>query len=62
MNLVKYFAILQTLNKELLKKITMDDVRNLPKVEDVSLNTDKLQSYGIKQKGIEESIKEILAQ
>ena len=50
------------LEKKLLKKITMDDVRNLPKVEDVSLNTDKLQSYGIKQKGIEESIKEILAQ
>ncbi len=50
------------LNKGLLNKITMDDIQNLPIVEDVSLNTDKLQSYGIKQKGIEESIKEILEQ
>ncbi len=49
------------LNKSLLEKITMDDIPGLPKVEDVSMNTEKLQSYGIKQKRIEESIKEILS-
>lgn len=48
------------LDKTLLQKITMDDVPDLPKVQDVSLNTDKLKSLGIKQKSIEESIKEIL--
>ncbi len=48
------------LEKSLLEKITMDDIPSLPKVEDVSMNTDKLQSLGIKQKGIEESINEIL--
>lgn len=46
-------------DKSLLKKIKLDDVPQLPKVKDVSLNTDKLQSYGIKLKGIEESIKEM---
>ena len=38
----------------------MDGMPDVPKVEDVSLNTDKLQSYGIQQKSIVESIKEIL--
>ena len=52
---------IENLDKGLLEKITMDDVLGLPKVEDVSMNTDKLQSYGIKLKGIEESIKEILS-
>jgi len=47
-------------NKNLLQKIKMSDIPELPKVEDVSLNTDKLQSFGIKQKRIEESIIEIL--
>jgi dTDP-4-dehydrorhamnose reductase len=49
------------LNKFLLEKITMDDIPGLPIVEDVSMNTEKLQSYGVKQKGIEESINEILS-
>ena len=44
-------------DKSLLQKITLDDVLQLPKVEDVSLNTDKLQSLGIKQMSIEESIR-----
>jgi len=44
-------------DKSLLEKIKLDDVPELPKVEDVSLNTDKLLSFGIKQKSIEESIK-----
>jgi dTDP-4-dehydrorhamnose reductase len=47
-------------DKSLLIKSTMDDVPELPKVEDVSLDTDKLKSYGIKQKSITESIEEIL--
>ena len=47
-------------NKELLVKITMDQVPSMPKVEDVSMDTTKLQSYGIKQRSIEEMIYEIL--
>jgi len=43
-------------DKSLLEKISLNDVPDLSKVEDVSLNTDKLQSLGIKQKSIEESI------
>ena len=48
------------LDKSLLKKITMDDIPDLPKVEDVSMNTERLQSFGIEQRGIEDSINEIL--
>ncbi len=48
------------LDKNLLMKIKMDDVPNLAKVEDVSMNTSKLQSNGIKQKSIDEMILEIL--
>ncbi|MEJ2613494.1 MAG: SDR family oxidoreductase [Ignavibacteriaceae bacterium] len=48
------------LDRAHLEKITMDDIPGLPKVEDVSMNTERLQSFGIKQKGIEESINEIL--
>jgi dTDP-4-dehydrorhamnose reductase len=47
-------------DKSLLQKITLDDVPELPKVEDVSLNTDKLQSHGFKQMSIEESISKII--
>ena len=47
-------------DNRLLEKIRMSDVPQLPKVEDVSLNTDKLKSIGIKQKSVGESIKEIL--
>jgi hypothetical protein len=38
----------------------MKDMSNLPQVEDVSLNTNKLSSLGIKQKSIEESIHNML--
>jgi dTDP-4-dehydrorhamnose reductase len=48
------------LDKSLLEKITMDDIPGLPKVEDVSMNTERLQSFGIEQRGIEDSINEIL--
>jgi len=48
-------------DKSLLQKITMDEVPGLPKVEDVSLNTDKLQSFGFKLKSIEENISKIIS-
>jgi dTDP-4-dehydrorhamnose reductase len=47
-------------DKRLIQKITMSEIPGYPAVEDVSLNTEKLQSYGIDIKSIEESIKEIL--
>jgi dTDP-4-dehydrorhamnose reductase len=45
-------------DEKLLVKIKMDDVPSLPKVEDVSMNTEKLQSYGIKSKSVDEMILE----
>ncbi len=47
-------------NKDFIQKISVKDIPDYPAVEDVSMNTEKLQSLGIKQKSIEESIKEIL--
>ena len=47
-------------DKRLIQKISMNEIPGYPAVEDVSLDTEKLQSYGIKIKGIEQSIKEIL--
>ena len=47
-------------DKELLVKIRMDDVPKLSKVEDVSMDTTKLQSFGIRQRVIEEMIYEVL--
>ncbi len=47
-------------DKSLLQKISLDDIPELPKVEDVSLNTDKLRSFGIKTNTIEESILKII--
>jgi dTDP-4-dehydrorhamnose reductase len=49
-----------SLDKSLLVKIRMDEMPELPKVEDVSMDTTKLQSFGIKQKSIEEMIYENL--
>lgn len=48
------------INKDLLVKIRMDDLPSLPKVGDVSMNTHKLQFYGIRQKSIAEMILEIV--
>jgi len=45
--------------ENLIKGITMDEIQNLPKVEDVSLNTTKLQSYGIKINSVSDSINRI---
>ena len=47
-------------NKNLLVKIKLDDVPQLPKVEDVSLNIDKMKSYGLEPKSLNEMIKEVL--
>ncbi len=48
------------LDKSLIEKISMEEFKDLPMVADVSMNTEKLQSYGIKIKSVEESINEIL--
>ena len=47
-------------DKNLLQKITTDNIPNYPKVEDVSLNTGKLQSLGLKSRTIEENILELI--
>lgn len=47
-------------DKNLMQKIKMDEIPNFPKVEDVSLNTEKLQSLGIKPRTIEENLREII--
>lgn len=47
-------------NKSLLQKITIDELPKVPKVEDVSLNTGKLQSFGIKQETIKENILKLI--
>jgi dTDP-4-dehydrorhamnose reductase len=44
------------LDKNLLVKISMNDVPEIAKVEDVSMNTDKLKSYLIEQKSLDEMI------
>ncbi len=47
-------------DKSLLEKNSLIDVPQLPKVKDVSLNTDKLQSLGFKQMSIEERISKLI--
>ena len=44
----------------LIQKITMNDIPNFPKVEDVSLNIEKLQSCGLEPRSFEENIREII--
>lgn len=51
---------LAKLDKNNLIKIKMDDIPEITKVEDVSMNTEKLQSFGIKQKSIDEMILNLL--
>jgi dTDP-4-dehydrorhamnose reductase len=48
------------LDKSLIEKISMEEFKDLPMVADVSMNTEKLQSYGIKIKSVDKSINEIL--
>jgi hypothetical protein len=40
----------------------MNDLPELPQAADVSLNTEKLQSYGIKVNSLDNSIKEIISE
>ncbi len=47
-------------DKNLLTKITMDDVTEVAKVEDVSMSTYKLESFGFIQKTLDEMILKIL--
>lgn len=47
-------------DKNLLQKITMDDILNFPKVEDVSLNISKLLSLELKPKSLEANISEMI--
>jgi len=47
-------------DKNLIIKIKLDDVPELPKVEDVSLNIEKLKSFGLIPKSVDEMIEEVL--
>lgn len=47
------------LNKDLLIKIKLDDMPELPKVEDVSLNIEKMRSFGLSPKSLNEMIKDV---
>ncbi len=47
-------------DKSLIQRISMNELPDYPAVEDVSLNTEKLQTLGIVQKSIEESVKQML--
>jgi dTDP-4-dehydrorhamnose reductase len=49
-------------DSSLIQQTSMYDVSDVPDAADVSMNTDKLQSYGIKLKSIDESLLEILNQ
>lgn len=47
-------------DRSLIESISMSELPGLHKVADVSMNTDRLQSLGLKQKSLEESIVKIL--
>lgn len=47
------------LNEDLLIKIKLDDMPELPKVEDVSLNIEKMRSFGLSPKSLNEMIKDV---
>ncbi|HZH71673.1 MAG TPA: sugar nucleotide-binding protein [Mariniphaga sp.] len=47
-------------DKSLIDKISMNEIEDIPMAADVSLNTDKLQSYGIKLKSIDDSVREVI--
>lgn len=48
------------LDEKLLEKISMYQIKELTHVADVSMNVDKLKSFGVKPKSIEDALKEIL--
>jgi dTDP-4-dehydrorhamnose reductase len=47
-------------DKSLLDKISMDEIPELPKVEDVSLDISRLKSLGIEPPGVKENMHEII--
>lgn len=47
-------------DKKLLIKIKLDDMPELPKVEDVSMNIDKLKSFDLIPKQLDEMIREVI--
>ena len=47
-------------DENLIQKISSDEIPDYPKVEDVSLNIEKLQSLGIKPRTIQENISEMI--
>lgn len=49
-------------DNELIIGISMDDAVNIPRVPDVSMDTKKLRSLGIKQHTVRESIRKILSE
>ncbi len=49
-------------DKNLISRISMHDIKGIHKVADVSMNTEKLNSFGLIQKDLDESIREILIQ
>jgi dTDP-4-dehydrorhamnose reductase len=53
------FCKLRGFNVDLLGKTSMYDFHDLPHVADVSMNVDKLLSYGYKLKSVDESLAEI---
>jgi len=48
-------------DKNLISGISMQDVKAIHRVADVSMNTEKLNSLGLIQKGVDESIREIIS-
>jgi dTDP-4-dehydrorhamnose reductase len=48
------------LDKNLLIKTKLDEMPELPKVEDVSLNIEKMKSFGLVPKSLNEMIKEVV--
>ena len=51
---------LANFDDSLIDGISLSTVTEMPQVADVSMNTNKLQSYGIAPKGIEESMKDVV--
>ncbi len=47
-------------DRNLLSKISMDDLPGFPKVEDVSMDTGKLKSYGVEIKSVKDSIRNLI--
>lgn len=54
------FCDIAGLDKSLIEQISMDDIPGMPQVADVSMNTEKLQSFGIRQQSVNEAIQEML--